>query len=132
MLQTIGAPGIRVVPSHALPSAHSVDESRPKTTYLVVSFVAAVFALDLATGLGMPYWLLYGAPFFFIRYHHRRSIAYALAALCTILLLAAYALSPEGKAEPLTERASAAIVLWVLVIALARRRPRRRLSLHAS
>jgi hypothetical protein len=88
---------------------------------MILLFAAAVFALDLVAPLGIPYWLLYGAPFFFLRYNRRRYFPYVLAAVCTVFLFAGYALSSEGKAEPLTHRASAAIVLWIIAIGLGRR-----------
>lgn len=89
---------------------------------MIVSFTAAVFVLDLSTPLGIPYWLLYGVPFFFIRYDTPRHVVYLLATICTILMMVGYGLSPGGKAEPLTQRASAAIILWAVAIALACRR----------
>jgi hypothetical protein len=103
--------------------ADGLSASRRRVTAIIVSFTAAVFVLDLLTPLGIPYWLLYGVPFFFIRYNTPRHFAYLLAAICTILMMVGYALSSAGgKAEPLTQRASAALILWVVTIALARRR----------
>jgi hypothetical protein len=97
--------------------------SRRQTTIMVLTFTAAVFLLDLLTPVGIPYWLLYSAPFFFIRYKTPRHFAYLLAMICTILILVGYVLSPGGMAEPLTHRASAVMLLWVVAIVLARRKP---------
>jgi hypothetical protein len=102
--------------------ADGLSASRRRTTAMIVSFTAAVFVLDLVTPLGTPSWLLYGIPFFFIRYDTRRNFPYLLAAICTVLVLAGYVLSPGRKTEPLTQRASAAIILWLVAITLARRR----------
>jgi hypothetical protein len=104
------------------PESRESRKSRRQTTITVLAFVATVFVLDLLTPLGMPYWLLHSVPFFFIRYKTPRNFSYLLAMACTILILAGYVLSPGARAEPLTHRASAAIILWVVVIALARRR----------
>jgi hypothetical protein len=103
--------------------ADGARKSRRGTTIMILAFTAAVFVLDLLTPLGIPYWLLYGVPFFFIRYKTPRQFAYVLATLCTILLLIGYVLSPGGKSEPPTHRASAVIILWVVAVASVRRRP---------
>jgi hypothetical protein len=98
-------------------------ESCRPTTVMILSFVGAVFVLDLLTPLGIPYWLLYSVPFFFIRYSTPRHFAYLLAMVCTILVLVGYVLSPGGNAESLAHRASAAMLLWAVAFTLARRRP---------
>lgn len=104
------------------PNDNGLRPSRHQTTFMVLTFTTAVFVLDLLTPLGIPYWLLYGVPFFFIRYNTPRHFAYLLAMVCTILILAGYVLSPGGMAEALTHRASAALILWVVAITLTRRR----------
>jgi hypothetical protein len=95
-------------------------KSRRQTTALILSFTGAVLFLDLLAPLGIPYWLLYSVPFFFIRYDNPRHFALILAMLCTILMLVGYAVSPGGNGEPMTHRASAAIIVWIVVIALTR------------
>ena len=97
-------------------------QSNPQTTAMIMLFIAAVFVLDLWTPLGVPYWLLYAVPFFFIRYDTPRNFAFILAGTCTVLIVVGYVLSPGGKAEPLTYRASAALILWIVTITVARRR----------
>lgn len=94
-----------------------------QTSVRVLTFTAAVFVLDLLTPLGIPYWLLYSVPFFFLRYNTPRHLPYLLAIVCTILILVGSAFSPRGSAESLTHRASAAVILWVVAIILVRRRP---------
>lgn len=107
------------------PNDNSLRASRHKTTVGVLTFTAAVFVLDLLTPLGIPYWLLYSAPFFFLflRYNAPRHLPYLLAIVCTILILVGSVFSPRGSAESLTHRASAIVILWVVAIILVRRRP---------
>lgn len=93
---------------------------------IVIAFIAAVFVLDVLAPSGIPFWLLYGLPFLFIRYGPTRDLAYALAVTCTVLILVGYAFAREGSAEPLTHRASAVMMLWMVTIALARHRPKAR------
>ena len=97
-------------------------QSHAGTTMMIMSFIAAVFVLDLLTPLGIPYWLLYGIPFFFIRYNTPRNFAFILAGTCSVLIFVGYLLSPGERAEPLTHRASAALILWSVAIILARQR----------
>lgn len=96
---------------------------RHQTTVRVLTFTAIVFVLDLLTPLGIPYWLLYSVPFFFLRYNTPRHLPYLLAIVCTILILLGSVFSPLGSAESLTHRASGAVILWVVAIILVRRRP---------
>lgn len=112
---------IRSRPEHA-PNDNGLRASPHQTTVRVLTFTAAIFVLDLLTPLGIPYWLLYSVPFFFLRYNTPRHLPYLLAIVCTILILVGSVFSPRGSAESLTHRASAAVILWVVVIILVRRR----------
>ncbi len=108
------------------PARLGVEElRRPSARVIAVMLcvTAGVFVLDLKTPLGLPYWLLYGIPFFFLRTNAPGHFAYVLAALCTALIFLGYLVSPEGVAESVTERALAVMILWGVLIVAAPRRP---------
>jgi hypothetical protein len=73
-------------------------QSNPQTTAMIMSFIAAVFVLDLWTPLGVPYWLLYAVPFFFIRYITRQGILRSFSqARAPCLLSSATSSLPEER-----------------------------------
>lgn len=89
---------------------------------MIILFTAAVFVLDVAGPRGVPAWVLYFLPFFIVRYNRSRRFPFALAALSTVLMLAAPLISGYQGPEPMTARTTATILLWVLVTTLTRRR----------
>lgn len=110
-------------PRPARPGGEELRRPSARVMAVTLCFTAAVFVLDLMTPLGLPYWLLYGLSFFFIRSNAPGSFAYALAVLCTVLIFVGYLVSPEGVGEPVTERALAVIILWGVLIVAAPRYP---------
>ncbi len=91
-------------------------------TITIGLYLLGVFLLDLITPLGLPVWLLYGLPFFFLAETASRSHVYGLAGVCIVLVHLGYLLSPEGHLEPLNNRYMATVVLSVMVLVFSRRR----------
>lgn len=84
--------------------------------------LVGVFVLDLVTPLGVPIWLLYGMPFYFLRDHPVQVHIFALAAASTCLILVGYLLSSGTQTEPIMERVGATIIVWFIAMVLVRRK----------
>jgi hypothetical protein len=91
-------------------------------TFTIGLYLLGIFLLDLITPLGLPVWLLYGLPFFFLTETASRNHVYALGGVCIVLVHLGYLLSPAGHLEPLNNRYTATVVLSVMVLVLSRRR----------
>lgn len=62
----------------------------------ILAGLAGVFVLDWLTPLGFAVWLLYFLPLSASYWLPGRTSAYALAACCTVLVVAGFFLSPPG------------------------------------
>ncbi len=88
-----------------------------------------IFVLDLLTPLGIPVWVLYGVPFVFLNRATPQYHVYALAGMCTVLILAGYLFSPSAaQHEPIRERVGAVIIVWFIATVLFRRQRSRESS----
>jgi hypothetical protein len=92
----------------------------PTAAVVNVALVMGIFILDVMTPLGVPAWMLYFVPFFFMPENVSRYYPIGLAGLCTLLIFIGYMLSPPGASEHVSGRGIVLIVLWVYAVVLTR------------
>jgi PAS domain S-box-containing protein len=97
------------------------DARYKKIVRLAIPLTAiGIFLVDLITPLGVTGWVCYLIPLLFSLRAGNRSLPYALAAGCSLLVVLGYFLSPPGI-DPrlaLTSRLAGVLVLWVMAFVI--------------
>ena len=89
-----------------------------------VLLLVGIFLLDVWTPVSLPLWILYFVPLIFIRAGAFRHYPLMLAGACSVLIFAAFPLSPQDASgsSTLNHRALGVIAIWVAAILIERRR----------
>lgn len=101
-------------PSNSKPKA---KDSRTVLFFIALT-IGGIFLLDWITPLGYAEWLLYVVPMLLAIKLARRRYGYYIAALCTLLIVAGFFLSPSGiiASVAIFNRTLGICILWVLAI----------------
>jgi CheY-like chemotaxis protein len=97
-----------------------IDAAGRSRESLILASVGAltllVFALDALLPAGMAEWVFYLVPVGLTVFQRRSWVPFALAALCTLMMGAAYVLEPGGPGTYMSEwrRVFAVVAIWIV------------------
>ena len=97
----------------------------PSSLLLLLLLLLAIFVLDFLTPLGYAVWPLYLIPLWLTSRSPQWWMPFAVAATCTVLIVAGHFVSPPGLIAPwiaVFNRTLSVTILWMVAGLIVRRK----------